>query len=250
MTFEIIYIHHSSFALKTGHACLLFDYPGPDHRPSGAQEAAVEAARGMDLVLVHSHGHDDHFDPDPSPVLEAARSVRRVLSWDIAELQPEAVPEQDCLVAAPDERYTWRGMAVQALESNDMGCALLLDIHGLRVFHSGDLALWDWDRASPAEAQFTAGFFREAVARVRDMQPHVLFAVADPRLASRAGAEEFAREVAPPVFVPMHAFGNTDILPELASRVTAPGVDVFVYRQPGDAATFSVPLEEVHEPTP
>ncbi|MFW5836466.1 MAG: MBL fold metallo-hydrolase, partial [Desulfovibrionaceae bacterium] len=224
--------------------CLLFDYPSPGRRPPGAEQAAMQAVQGEDLILVHSHGHDDHFDPDPASVVRAAGRVRRLLSYDIAELAPHAVPDRDCLVVEPEEVYQWAGLSIEVLDSNDLGSAFLIVHGGLRIYYPGDLALWDWDRASEAEAAFTLRFFDEAVARVREFGPHVAFAVADPRLPSRAGALRLVREVRPEIFVPMHAFGQTEILPELAAELDLPETRVFLYEKSGDAASFHLDVQE------
>jgi L-ascorbate metabolism protein UlaG (beta-lactamase superfamily) len=243
MNFHLTYIHHSCFALKVDGVCLLFDYPAPERRPEAAEQAAVRAVRGEDLILVHSHGHTDHFDPNPASLTAAARGVRRIVSYDIAELSPETLGSDD-LAAEPDESYEWSGMRIGALESNDLGCAYCIERQGLRIYHSGDLALWNWELAPAAERAFTERFFAEALQRVKAFRPHVAFAVADPRLPSRGGAERFAQTVQPDVFIPMHTFGQTDFLPDATKELHAPNTRIFLYRQPGDAESFHVSAGE------
>jgi L-ascorbate metabolism protein UlaG (beta-lactamase superfamily) len=244
MDFQLTYIHHSCFALKYDGVCLLFDYPAPEHRPEGAEQAAVCAVRGEDLILVHSHGHADHFDPNPTSVTTAARSVRRIVSYDIAELSPDAITGGDRLEATPDESYEWSGMRIEAMDSNDLGCAYLIERQGLRIYYAGDLALWDWEQLPEAERAFTGRFFDQAAQRVKAYRPHAAFAVTDPRLASRGGAVRFAQTVQPEVFIPMHSFGRTDFLPNLVKELQSPKTRIFLYRQPGDAKSFHVSAGE------
>jgi hypothetical protein len=139
----------------------------------------------------------------------------------------------------PDETYGFGGMIIETLTSNDLGVAFLVEDGCFRFYYGGDLAEWIWPGASPAEADFTGKFFREAMERVRDFRPHVAFADADPRLDNLAGGEAACRIIGAPVFVPMHTFGDTTIPARLARRMEGGPSRLFAYARTGDSESFS-----------
>lgn len=239
MDISITYIHHNCFVLNTPDRTFLFDYPGDSHLPSGAEDIVRQAVAGSDLAVFVSHGHEDHLNSDLASVTDAARHVRYVLSDDIEEMRPEAIPTNgDVLVVEPDESYSVDGMAIETLMSNDLGVAFLVDDCGFRFYFGGDLAKWIWKTASPSEASFTTNFFREAMERVNEFNPHVAFSNVDKRLENLAGGAEAYRDSGARVFVPMHAFGETDWLTDFARSVEGGDARVFLYSSPGDASEF------------
>ncbi|MFH1914693.1 MAG: MBL fold metallo-hydrolase [Pseudomonadota bacterium] len=239
MHITITYIHHNSFVLDAPGRAYLFDYPGEAHLPPGAADMVRRAVAGRDLVVFVSHGHADHLNEDLDAVTAGAASVRTVLSDDVTELQPEAVPTRgEVLVVEPDERYSFEGMDVHTLASNDLGVAYLVEDKGLRFYYGGDLAEWIWPGAQAREADFTRAFFQAAMERVRAFRPHLAFSNTDPRLPNGAGGETACRMAGARVFVPMHTFGDTAFL---AGFAPGPGgSSVFRYERPGDRVEFEI----------
>ncbi|MBG0790063.1 MAG: MBL fold metallo-hydrolase [Desulfovibrionaceae bacterium] len=241
MDIRITYIHHNCFVLQAETRTYLFDYPAGPHLPPGAADLVRRAVDGTDLAVFISHGHEDHCNGDLGAVTGGARRVRYVLSDDILELRPEAVPANGVVLnVEPDETYALDGMKIDTLMSNDLGVAFLVEDGPFRFYFGGDLAKWIWKSASSAEASFTADFFRRAMVRVRAFGPHVAFSNVDRRLDNLAGGAEAYRECGARVFVPMHAFGETGWLPGFVRSVRGGGPDVFLYANPGDSAVFSV----------
>lgn len=239
MHIAITYIHHNSFVLDAPGRTYLFDYPGDAHLPPGAADMVRRAVDGRDLVVFISHGHEDHLNENMDAVTAEAASVRTVLSDDVTELRPEAVPTRgEVLVVEPDERYSFDAMDVRTLASNDLGVAYLVEDRGLRFYYGGDLAEWIWPGAQAREAEFTRTFFRAAMERAREFRPHVAFSNTDPRLANRAGGETACRMAGARVFVPMHTFGDTAFLADFEARPG--GSRIFRYERPGDRAEFEV----------
>jgi L-ascorbate metabolism protein UlaG (beta-lactamase superfamily) len=237
---DITYIHHSAFVLRTGRRAYLFDYPENEHLPEGAGDLVRRTVAGADLAVFISHGHADHLNNDLASVTGTAANVRYVLSDDVEELRPEAVPGNgQVLVVEPDETYGFGGMIVETLTSNDLGVAFLVEDGCFRLYYGGDLAEWIRPGASPAEADFTRRFFRAAMERAREFRPHVAFANADPRLDNLAGGEMACRIIGAPVFVPMHTFGDTSIPSTLARRVEGGPSRLFRYARMGDSESFS-----------
>lgn len=237
---DITYIHHSAFVLRTDKRAYLFDYPENEHLPEGAGDLVRRAVAGTDLAVFISHGHADHLNNDLASVTGTAAKVRYVLSDDVEELRPEAVPGNgQVLMVEPDEAYGFGGMVIETLTSNDLGVAFLVEDGCFRFYYGGDLAEWIWPGAAPAEADFTRKFFRAAMERARDFRPHVAFANADPRLDNLAGGETACRIIGAPVFVPMHTFGETAILDALARNVEGGSSRLFRYARMGDSEPFS-----------
>jgi len=239
MKVNITYIHHSSFVLKTESRAFLFDYPGEAHLPKGAGDILRKTVAGTDLAVFVSHGHDDHFNDDLEAVTSAARSVGYVLSDDIEEMRPHAMPVGEVLIVEPDETYTFHGMSIETLLSNDLGVAFLVTDGDFRFYFGGDLAKWIWKSASPSEATFTSKFFREAMEKVHEFKPHVAFSNVDKRLENLAGGDEAYRETGAKVFVPMHTFGDTTWLGDFRDSLGQGGAELFLYGEPGDCADFS-----------
>ena len=240
MHFDITYIHHSAFVLRTDRRAYLFDYPENEHLPKGADELVRRTVAGTDLAVFISHGHADHLNNDLASVTGTAARVRYVLSDDVEELRPGAVPGNgQVLMVEPDETYGFGGMVVETLMSNDLGVAFLVEDGCFRFYYGGDLAEWIWPGASSTDAEFTRRFFQAAMERARDFKPQVAFANADPRLDNLGGGETACRIIGAPVFVPMHTFGDTSVPDALARRVEGLPSRVFLYGHMGDAESFS-----------
>ncbi|MUM76340.1 MBL fold metallo-hydrolase [Pseudodesulfovibrio sp. F-1] len=239
MRIVITYICHNSFVLDAPGRSYLFDYPADTHLPPGAPDAVRRAVAGRDLTVFISHGHEDHLSGNLDAITAGAASVRTVLSDDVPELRPEAVPTRGkVFVVEADERYAFEGMEVHTLASNDMGVAFLVEEQGLRFYYGGDLAEWIWPGVSAREAEFTRSYFRAAMERVGEFRPHVVFSNADPRLANKSGGETACRMTGARVFVPMHTFGDTASLAGFESDPGGP--QVFSYERSGDRAEFEV----------
>lgn len=239
MQCSITYVNHNSFVLSQGKRAFLFDYPEEAHLPAGAADAARQAVSGTDLTVLISHGHVDHLHGDLASVTSAAAVVRYVISDDVEELRPEAVPDNgEVLTVEPDERYEFHGLAIETLMSNDLGVAFLVREGDFRFYYGGDLANWTWPGASEREAAFTEQFFTESLERVRTFGPHVAFANLDQRLPNLAGGPEACRIINAPVFVPMHGFGDETWVKSMKDRLAPCASEVFTYARPGDTRVF------------
>lgn len=200
-----------------------------------------EAVAGTELAVFISHGHADHLHEDLASVTNTAASVRYVLSDDVEEMRPQAVPGNgEVLSVEPDETYELGGMTIETLMSNDLGVAFLVEDGDFRFYFGGDLAKWIWGNASEAEASFTTRFFREALERVKAFGPQVAFCNVDKRLPNLAGGDEACRVVAPPIFVPMHTFGETELLQGLRDSLADVDSRLFIYSRPGESESFDI----------
>ena len=240
MKIGITYIHHNCFILKTDKRTYLFDFPGEDHLPDGGERRVQEAVAGSDLVVFVSHSHDDHLNDDIASMAATANSVRYVLSDDVEDMRPDVIPQAgEVLIVEPDESYSYGGMSIDTLMSNDLGVAFLVEDGDFRFYYGGDLAKWVWKSASDREQSATAAFFKEAMERVQAFKPQVAFSNVDKRLENLAGGAEAYRDTGAAVFVPMHTFGDTSYLPAFRELVGEEKTQLFIYGESGDNVEFS-----------
>lgn len=209
------------------------------HLPEGGADIIGRAVASSELTVFISHGHEDHLNEDLDSLTASAKTVQYVLSDDIEDMRPEALPTRgEILTVEPDETYAFDGMCIETLMSNDLGVAFLVTDGAFRFYFGGDLAKWIRTSASARERAFTTAFFRQAMQRVSEFKPHVAFSNVDQRLENLAGGVEAYHEAGAQVFVPMHAFGDTAWLPRFAASLGATGETVFLYADPGDSAEY------------
>lgn len=237
MNLRLTYIHHNSFVLDDGRQVFLFDFPGPAHLAPGAREAMERAVAGRTCFVFNSHSHDDHFNAELGELVSGAARAWFVLSDDILDMYPAAVPKGS-LIVEPDESYQFMGLSIDTLMSNDLGVAFLIRTGGLTVYYGGDLANWNWDADPVRQRKFTERFFASALARICAHEIDVGFSNADKRLRSQSGAAQFVRVVKPRLFVPMHTFGHAEWAGELFDTAKQAGSEIFLYEEPGDSADF------------
>jgi len=237
MKAAITYVHHSCFVLELGEKTFLFDYPEDAHLPEGAADAAARAVSGKDLTVFISHGHDDHFGKNLADVVSPAAQARFVVSDDVPDMFPDAVPE-DALVVEPDETYRFAGMGIETLMANDLGVAFVIETGGVGVYFGGDLAEWIWPDMEAAAVRFTENYFQAAIDKVKASGVHIVFQNVDRRMENLGGGLKLLRQVCPPVFVPMHSFGDTAGYAGLDFDCDPRRTRIFLYRKPGDTMAF------------
>lgn len=253
MRCTVTYVHHNCFCLAMGGRVLVFDYPDAAHRSPDAEGIVRDAVRGRQACVFFSHSHADHCSPDVAAPLAAAASVRHVLSYDVPEMveafSPQVLPGAAVVEPGDDPRGGVPGPTVEVdaavtasgLESNDLGVAFLIDVEGLRVYFGGDLAEWLWPGMDEASAAFTREFFARSLDAVRAFAPHVAFMDCDRRLPQWGGFEAFARAVRPRWLVPMHDFGEPEVVRDYASRLEVEGVRIVTYGRPGERMELELP---------
>ena len=234
MPARLVYIYHDCFILEAGGRSLLFDYPAPSYLPEAAARAAASHLAGADLTIFVSHSHDDHFDPNIVAATAGTASCRFVVSDDVADLYGDVLPA-DTLAMEPDMVREVGGMAVEALESNDLGLAYRINVAGLAVYFGGDLALWDWPGNSPAARRAVGMSWRRTLTRLAKRPLDVALSNMDPRLPENlSGAPELVTRLRPRVFAPMHLGGHIEYIDQYAERLASPGTTLFRYARPGD----------------
>lgn len=237
----VTYIHHNCFFLELGGGVMLFDVPGSDYRPDGAEELIRRKLEGADATVFFSHSHPDHCSSDIVALTRAVRNVRYVFSFDVPELIPELDIEGAVIIEPGEEPARVGDLIVSGLEATDLGVAFLIETPAARIYFGGDLAEWAWptldDRAREAELRY----FERCLEQIKAFKPDIVFANADPRMPeTRGGIDKLVDAVRPPALVPMHLFGETVTLADLEDPLARHGATVFSYRQMGDSLTVRV----------
>ncbi|MBR5122499.1 MAG: MBL fold metallo-hydrolase [Anaerotignum sp.] len=135
---KVTYLHHSGFSVETETKVLLFDY-----YTEGARKAYFDPAAypEKDIFVFVSHAHEDHYD---RRILDWGNlpNVKYVLSFDVRTMMGF---EGEVLHVQPHEEYTFDGITVKTLQSNDEGVAFLVKADGKTIYHAGDLNWWHWN---------------------------------------------------------------------------------------------------------
>ena len=239
----VTYLYHSAFSVALDDVLLVFDY-APGDKELGAQTALNREAlaRYRQVVVLVSHSHGDHFDPQIFDWAEAGR-VHYVLSCEIPAKWPG-------LRVKPGESVAAGDATVEAHDSTDLGVSFLVKLGDYTVFHAGDLNLWHWREVSTLrEIQQAERDFHAAVKPLQGKEIDVAFFPVDPRQGSLydAGANYFVMAVKPRVLIPMHWQERVDVAQEYARKNRTRRVEMVALTQPGDTVVIGKSLDQAEE---
>lgn len=236
----LTYVHHNCFVLRMAGTTLLFDYPNPFPLPAGAAELTRELVTGADLVVFHSHSHEDHFTPEVRAFETLAARVRYALSWDVLDLHPEFGELENLAVLEPDEESVFDDFRIESFESTDLGVGMLIEFQGKRVWHGGDVALWTWPNLDQAALDFLTRNYEATLAALAVRRPDLAMVNADPRLENRAGAQLFLDRVQPRFLAPMHAFGDLDAVARFIADARPGATRLLGYSASGESVRLTL----------
>ena len=199
----IWYIYHSGFAVKTLNHFLVFDYYR-DNPGNGLNIDALllQETENREVIVFASHGHGDHFTPTIFEWQDGNKGVKYILSSDI-ELQQDT---QDIIFISPGHKYQVGNVAIEALDSTDLGVAFLVSCDGITIFHAGDLNWWHWQEDSDAENSAMADKYKEQIDLLKGKTIDLAFIPVDPRLEEYygLGITYFMQVVGANKVFPMH----------------------------------------------
>ena len=243
MKIRLNYIGHSGFLCETEEQYLLFDY----------FEGRIPPMTGTKPIFVFvSHAHYDHFNEAIFQLSEQyGRSrVQYVLSSDIGEIEDilERLGDRIIFMKPHETRVIACGgdaasskvgrantcgsvpLTIETLRSNDAGVAWLLSMGGKRIYHAGDLQLWDW----PGEPEADNLHYKETFETEIDVLNGYLgengtkngidlaMLVLDERQEQSAflGIDYFLSHIRTHYAVPMHSFGHYALYPAYQEHFT------------------------------
>jgi len=177
MSAKVWYLYHSGFAVSTAGHYLVFDYwrDKPKRGDPGKSVIDPAALRDQDVVVFVSHNHGDHFN-------------RKILQWrsDIPKLRyifsDDVRTDADANIVGPGTTLTLPDLTVQTLASNDEGVAFIVDVDGMRIFHSGDLNWWHWEGEPDDYNEGMAVSYKSQIDQLAGKPVDLAFVPVDPRL--------------------------------------------------------------------
>ena len=248
---------HSGFALRTTNHLLVFDYwsgqtkvQKPSDRlkaqqPHPGVEKGHLAASDMvgidqNVIMFISHEHYDHFDPDVIEWKGDVKGVRYVVSPEVANEDDRYLGDGTTVYVAPPNSDSRVGQVrVRAFEASDSGVAFLIEIDGLKIFHAGDHASWNWQDYDDAEKAFADGLIKF----IGDEPIDIAMVVCDPRLDGKGwgGTVAFATTFQPKLLVPMHAKGKYEANETMKGKLGEAGYKGRFWQLSGRGATITYP---------
>ena len=237
----VFYVFHSCFCVLRGTLALVFDYPsdvflgGLRRRVSGFVGGLV---KGKDVLVLFSHGHEDHYGRGVLEAVDGARSVRIVASEDVVESEGAFFEDAGLgvVVAEPRREFEVAGLGVKVFQSTDVGVAYLVDLGGVTLYHSGDLARWVWPSFPEEFRKYIDNAFRREVEEIARDRVDVALVVAEPELPGWGGVDYFAEKVSPAYLVPMHLRGRTHLTEKLKEELGRlyPHIHFVMYKDVGE----------------
>ena len=233
----VTYFHHSGFTVSVKDTLLVFDY---------WRGEKGELAHGMGLgprdfenysqILVFvSHDHEDHFDP----VIYTWADGKLPITYIIADDMPKTAKGRRM---QPGDVTNVGDVKIQAFGSTDKGVSFYVMLHGLCVFHAGDLNLWHWREESTLReiAQAEKDFYA-AMAPVQRLPMDIAMFPVDPRMGGLydAGANYFIMAAKPRVMIPMHWQGRPEVAQSFARKGRTRYTEVLALTKPRERAELA-----------
>ncbi len=208
---HITYFNHSGFLVETLNKVLVFDYYSQGGRFDFFHPDKYE---GKEILFFVTHNHGDHFD---TRILQWAENAAYILSQDVV-LDPAFKGE--VLFVKPHETYTFHGLTIETLLSNDEGVAFAVEGDGAKIYHGGDLNWWHWNGESKEFNDGIAKSYHEEIARIKGRYFDAAFVPADPRLEDKYSwaTDYFMEKVQAKAVFPMHFWGRFDVCNQLAEK--------------------------------
>lgn len=216
---KIKYLHHSGFSVELEENILVFDY----YTEHGKYiEFNPEDYSDKKITIFTSHKHGDHFDTR----ITTWKNVHYVTSSDITPFNPEK-----SIFVDPNKTYSYNGLQVKTLKSNDEGVAFLVEVEGVNIYHSGDLNWWDWKGEGVIFCRQIERSFKEQVNQLKGTNIHVAFLPIDPRLEEGAFlcCEYFIENMPPKHIFPMHFWNNFSVCKDAISKFPNNGLQEISY---------------------
>ena len=200
---KVTYFHHSGFAVELAHTILVFDY----YTEEGKKDFFNPTDKKYDtkeIIVFVSHTHSDHYD---SRILNWSNRVSYVISDDVKISSPTTA---EILWVAPNKNYTFHGLEITTLKSNDEGVAFLVNAEEKGIYFGGDLNWWHWNGEPDSFNNQIAKSYQSELEKIKGSKIHIAFVPVDSRLEDKFSwaGEYFLKEIGTNAFFPMHFWGD------------------------------------------
>lgn len=209
---KITYTSHCGFLVTFDDVVLAFDYI---HDPSHALRKALDKNPDIPVVFFISHllVNNNHFNPGNFEIAQSHRRVYVVSNSIRADIMPSTLEVAG--MSAGDVLEDLPGnLTVKAYRTTEKGiCFVVSRPDGLRIFHAGELNLWDMpDETGMKTYQHDAERFNTIVNRIAEDYPEIDIAMmnVNPRISLdfAQGARELCQKIKIKHFFPMDIDGD------------------------------------------
>lgn len=207
---EIIYLHHSGFAILANQFTIIIDFfEDSESESCGILHDKLLNKNGTMYVL-SSHFHADHFNRQVLEWKKQKNDIKYIFSHDIYKRR--RIEKDAAIWLKKGEEYADNNIKITAFGSTDVGISFMIEAEGKTLFHAGDLNNWHWMDESPEEEwkRDEQKFLNELkiIKEKYDKVDIAMFPI-DPRLGTEymRGGKQFIDAIQTSTFIPMH-FGN------------------------------------------
>ena len=227
---SVTFFYHSCVAVESADAYLLFDYfpikpafkiPFPDNKK---------------IYIFSSHGHSDHYSSDIFDDNFTPSLASYILSNDIKDTPKN----KHVLWVEPYQTYTLNNLTIKTFGTTDLGVSFLVNIDGFRLFHSGDLNWWHWEKFSKEKQEAEKIAFQNEIDKLPKDPIDLAFVPVDPRLgdASSLAAHYFIDKLRPKYLVPIHFHADFQVMKDFAQTVDSDHCHVLTFEEIGETKSL------------
>lgn len=208
---EIIYLHHSGFAILANQFTIIIDFfEDSESESCGIVHDKLLNNNGTMYVL-SSHFHADHFNRQVLEWKKQKNDIKYIFSHDIYKRR--RIEKDAAIWLKKGEEYADNNIKITAFGSTDVGISFMIEAEGKTLFHAGDLNNWHWMDESPEEEwkRDEQKFLNELkiIKEKYDKVDIVMFPI-DPRLGTEymRGGKQFIDAIQISTFIPMHFWND------------------------------------------
>lgn len=208
---ELIYLHHSGFALLDNNLTVVIDYfEDSISETEGILHEKLLNREGKMYVLA-SHFHADHFNKQIFDWKKTKDNITYILSYDI--FKRRKTDKDIAIWLKKGDTFEDENIKIKAFGSTDVGISFAIEIGGKSIFHAGDLNNWHWmSESSEKEWKKDENRFLGELQSIKNEYKEfclTLFPI-DPRLGNEymRGGIQFVEAIKTHVFIPMHFWGD------------------------------------------
>ncbi|MGL5122958.1 MAG: MBL fold metallo-hydrolase [Fusobacteriaceae bacterium] len=227
---EIHYIHHSCFIIKIMDSTVLFDFYNDSLE---SKEYITEIFKNSKhKYIFSSHSHSDHYHQSIFDFENQFNNINYILSHDI-----KLTKKNDNYHSLfSNNELILENIEIRSFGSTDAGVSYLINLHGINIFHAGDLNWWDWGQEDTEEEKIAMEKrFKRIIKNIADtnLKIDICFFPVDPRLKKRTfvGADYFIEQLAPKYLIPMHLWDKFEICKKLKEHTGYKTTEIVLYNK-------------------